>query len=484
MENNLKSKTINGMLWSFLQKTSTQAINFVISVILARILAPSDYGIVAIAGMFLAIMSIFSDGGLGPAIIQQKEVDEKDYNTIFVSQFAFSSVLYVIVFLFAPLFASLFNAQDTDLLVSIIRVMALAMPLGALSGVQNSVITRRMMFKWHFYSSSTSIIFSAIVGIYMAYAGYGAWALVGQHITSIIVSTIVINYLLDWHPKFQFCYERFKPLFLTGLKYIGTSFIGTITTQVKGYSLGIKYSSADLAYYNRGEGLPHLICNNIDNSIQAVLFPALVKIQDNIDATKKALRRSIRISTYILFPILFGLATISDKIVLILYTDKWIPCIPFMRLTCFCFAVSIMCNVNLQALKARGLIGLILKMEIVKKPIMFIIIIVTMLISPIAIAWGILFFNIIVYFINSYPNKKNISYSYKEQLMDILPNTIQALLMAGIVYGIGSIEINIYLSVLLQIILGAALYIAMSLVFKNESFYYLINLVKAKIPRI
>ena len=218
MKEELKNKTINGMLWQFLQKISGQLVGFIISVILARILSPSDYGLVALAGMFLILMGLFSNGGLGPALIQKKEVDEDDYNTMFVTQLVFASFLYVIIYFCAPFFAHFFVTVDGNQLVSIIRVMALTMPLGALSGVQNSIVTRKLMFRWYFYANSASLVVSAFIGLYMAYNSYGAWALVGQSMASTVVSTIVIFCLLDWHPKFRFSYQRFRPLFIQGLK--------------------------------------------------------------------------------------------------------------------------------------------------------------------------------------------------------------------------------------------------------------------------
>ena len=357
------------------------------------------------------------------------------------------------------------------------------MPLGSLIGVQYAVVTRRLMFKWYFYANLVSLVVSGSIGLYMAYNGYGAWALVGQSISSTITSTIVIFCLLDWHPKFRFSYSCFKPLFSQGLKYMGTTLIGTITSQVKGYALGLKYSAADLAYYNRGEGIPNLLCNNIDDTIQSVLFPSLSKIQDDREAVRHALRRAIRISTFVLMPMLFGLAAVSDKVVIIVFTEKWAPSIPFMQVLCFCLAIGIMCNVNLQALKAIGKIGLIFKLEFIKKPIMLLVILGTMMISSLAIAWGILFFNIFVYFVNSYPNKKSIGYSYKQQLIDVCPNFIMAFGMASVVYLIGRLALNIYLLLTIQIISGIFIYLLASLLTKNESMYYVYNSIKTKFQK-
>ncbi len=471
----LKNKTINGLFWSFLQKISTQIVSFVISVILARLLTPDDYGVVALAGMFTVLLGIFCDGGLGQALVQKKDADEKDFNTMFVTQLLFSFVVYFIVYLSSPYFAILFN---NELLTSIIRVSALVMPLGALAGVQNAVVTRRMMFKWYFYASIISLVVSASIGLYLAYNGYGVWALVFQSMSSVVVSTVVIFFLLDWHPRFQFSYARFNSLFVEGLKFLGTNLMGTFFGQLKGYALGWKYTGADLAYYNRGEGVPNLLCTNIDTTIQTVLFPAIAQIQDDKVAVRNAISRSVRISTFILMPMLFGLAAVSDKLVIILYTAKWAQCIPYMQVLCFCLAIGIMCNVNLQALKATGHIGLVLKLEFIKKPIMLLIIIGCMMISPLAIVYGMLVFNIFVFFVNSYPNKKIIKYSYIDQLKDVCPNIIMSILMALLVYAIGRMDVNIYCLIILQILVGSIFYLSISYLLKNESLFYIVGYIR------
>lgn len=468
------------MFWQFVQNIGSQAVSFVVSVILARLLLPEDYGVVGLAGMFLGLFGIFSSGGLAPAIIQKKDADDLDYNTMFVTQLCFSSFIYVLLFFCAPLLAYLFHNEQLTLLV---RVMAVTMPLGAFVGVISSVLSRRLLFKYFFFSGISTAVVSAIVGISMAYAGCGVWALVGQQYAGLVVSTLVLGYLSDWHPRLQFSYDRFKSLFKEGLKYMGTQLIGTATYQVKGYALGLKYSAADFAYYNRGEGLPNLLCQNIDNTIQNVLFPAIASVQDDKEAVRRSIRRSIRISTYLLMPCLFGLAAISDKLVPLLYTDRWNPAIPFMQVLCFVLAIGIMCNVNLQALRATGHIGLILKMEFIKKPVMFLMIIGTMFISPLAIAWGMLFFNIFVYFVNSYPNKKNIDYTYRQQLIDVFPNVSLSLVMAAIVYAVGRLPMGNVLSVIIEILVGIVFYVTASILLRNESFYYVRDIILSKFKK-
>lgn len=479
----LKDKTVNGLFWSFSQKITSQLISFFITVILARILTPDDYGIVALAGLFLVLMSVFSDGGLGQALIQKKDADEKDFNTLFTTQLVFASFIYCIVFLIAPIVAESFNTKDPILFTSLLRVMALTMPLGALAGVQNSVVTRRLMFKWYFYANISSLVVSASVGIYMAYSGYGAWALVGQSMSSTITSTIVIFYLLDWHPKLLFYKERFKPLFREGVKFMGTSVVGTFFSQLISYILGLKYSPADLAYYNRGGGIPNLVSKNIDGTIQGVLFPVLAQIQDDIPAVRRVLSRAIRTSTFILFPMLFGVAAIADKLVIIVFTEKWAPCIPFMQVICVCNVIAVMAAVNLQALRATGHIGTVFKLEWLKKPLLVLVLAGTMMISPMAIIYGMLCMNIYSYMVNSYPNKKILNYSYKDQLKDIAPNIIVSAIMAFIVYLIGRINMNMYVSVVIQILFGAVFYIEVSYLRKDESLFYIYNYIKERLRK-
>ena len=383
----LKTKTVSGLFWQFLQKISGQLVSFAVSVVLARLLSPDDFGVVALAGMFTVLLGIFSSGGLGPALVQKKDADNLDYDTMFVTQLFFSILMYGIIFFTAPIYA---NIYGNDQLTIIIRVSALLMPLGALGGVQASVVSRKMQFRWFFYTSLVSLFTSAAVGLYMAYSGYGPWALIGQSMTSSVVGTLVLFCLMDWHPRFRFSYPRFKLLFREGLKFMGTSLMGTFFGQLRGYALGLKYSASDLAYYNRGEGIPSLLCNNIDGTIQGVLFPALAQIQDDKQAVRRALSRAIRTSTFILMPMLFGLAAIADKVVIIVFSEKWASSIPFMRILCFVLAVGIMCSVNLQALRATGNIGTVFKLEFLKKPIMLLMILATIQISPLAIAWGML----------------------------------------------------------------------------------------------
>ena len=477
-DNNIKNKTVTGFFWQLSQKVLCQVVSFGISVVLARLLLPSDYGVVAICSMFLVLTGIFIGGGLGTALVQKKNADDIDFCTVFYSGLVLSIVVYLAVFFAAPYIAIFFKNEQ---ITAVIRVLALAMPIGTLSGVQNAFVSKQMIFKKFFYSSLIGTIASGAVGLGMALTGFGVWALVGQNLVSTITNTLVLFCIIDWHPKLIFSYERFKQLFSFGWKMAVVNILTTFFYQLKGYVIGYKYSPAQLAYYNRGEGLPGILYNNINGTISDVLFPALSQLQDDKEALKRALSRAMRISSFFLIPALFGLAAISDKLVIIIFSEKWAPSIPFMQVICMISCSDILGMANYQAIKAVGRVDTLLKMELLKRPAMFAILIATMFISPLAIAVGQLVYSILAFVVNAYPNRKYIDYPIWQQMKDVGKNFLISLVMAIIVYLLGTLGLNMYVSVVLQVVTGALLYYLMSRILNKEDYGYVVNFVKEKI---
>ena len=465
----LKSKTLSGIFWSFTQKAVTQLISFVVTVILARLLMPSDYGVVAIASMFMILIGMFMNGGMGVALIQKRDADELDFNTVFFTGLVMSVVLYTLLFFTAPVMARIY---DSPQLTPIIRVLSLNLLIGALGGVQGAYVYREMEFKKFFLASLPRQIFAAAIGIVMAYKGFGPWALVAQNLTASITDTLVMYSMVDWHPRWMFSFERFKGLFAFGWKKLSADFIGTLCFQLRGYIIGFKYSTTDLGFYNRGEGLPQMIRNNVNGPISGVLFPALSKLQSEPGGVKRGLRRSMRTSTYLVFPLLFGLAAISEQLVPVLYSAKWNPAIPFMQIICITAAMDILNAANLQGLLAIGRSDVVLKIELYKKPVMLLILAVTTFVSAIAIAFGMMLYSFYVLYVNTRPNKVLLNYSLREQLGDILPNVLMASFMAVIVFLLGKVIPNLYVALALQITIGAVLYITMSHFLHNENYEY------------
>lgn len=479
-EENLKQKTISGLFWQFCQKGVGQIISFGISVILARLLMPEEFGIVALAGMFTVLTGIFIDCGMGTALVQKKNADNLDYCTLFWTQMAFSVIVYLTVFLLAPWFSILFH---TPKLTAVIRVSALGMIFGTVGGIQNVIVTRRMDFKVYFYMTLIGSVASGGIGVLLAYRGWGVWALVAQNLSSTILNTLTVFIKVRWLPRFIFSMERLKALFGVGVKFMASGLIGTAFGQLKGYMVGFKYTAVDLAYYNRGEGVPNIFANNIDSTLNAVLFPVFAKLQDDKMAVKNAMRRSIKTSSFFLFPMLLGLAAIANHLVIILYTEKWVTCIPYMQVFCIMFCFRIINTANLQVLRGIGEVNTILKLELYKKPVMLSILAVTMFISPLFIAIGMCFYEIYAMIINAFPNRKFINYHLKEQVKDVSVNLFIATIMATIVYLIGRWDLNLFLLISLQVITGIIVYLSISEYLHLESWEYVKNNIRSYMIR-
>lgn len=469
----IKSKTLVGVIWQFLQKFITQIVGFIVTVVLARILSPSDYGVVAIASMFNILLGLLVSGSMDSALIQKKDIDELDCNTVFFSSLLMSVIIYGVIFLFAPLVADLFH---NNMISPIMRTLALTLPIGALAMVQNAIVSRDLNFKKFFYVSLFGQTISAVVGIAMALNKFGAWALVGQNIVSIVANTFTLFFLVKWHPRFMFSWTRFKSLFNFAWKQTASSLLGTFCDQLKGYLIGYKYTTFDLAFFNRGEGLPEMFKNNISGTIKAVLFPALSKCQDDKEMIKKGIRRSMMTSSYILTPIFFGLCATSDKIVPILYSNKWMQSVPFMQVACLTCCVTILNDANLQPILALGKSGEVLKVEFYKKPIMIILLFVAIFICPLAISISMLLYSLYVLYVNSKLNAKYLDYPLCEQILDIKAGLLLSLIMFIGVFFLGFVFNSKLIALCVQIPFGIFLYITLSEIIKPEAYVFVKDL--------
>lgn len=468
-EQNLKQKTISALVWSFSQKLLTQLLSFAVTVVLARLLLPEDYGAVALAGMFNVLMGIFIDGGMGMALIQKKDADDLDYNTVFYSNIVMSFFIYALVYLLAPFVADFYHLP---VLSPLIRVMAVSMPIGALSGVHNAIISKRLEFKKFFVTSIWRQSIAAAIAIFLAYKGFGPWALAAQNVIASVANTLALFSLTRWIPSLAFSWERFNGLFSFAWKKQAAGLIGTFCSQLKGYLVGYKYTAADLAFLNRGDGLPDMFMNNINGTINGVLFPALSNVNNDIESVKRGIRRSMMTSSYVLCPVLFGLAAMAEQIIPVLYSEKWSPAIPFMQVACLTCCMTVLNTANLQALLAIGRSDEVLKLEFYKKPMMLAILAIAIFISPLAISVGLFIYSIFVLCVNTIPNTKHLGYSIWEQIKDVRSSFILSAIMAAVVLSVGLLHVNVYLLMALQFISGVIIYIGLSHVLKLESYLY------------
>lgn len=471
----LKNKTIKGFFWRFNERVASQVVGLIVSVVLARLLGPSEYGVIALTMIFMSIANVLSVSGLGASLIQKKDVDDLDFSTMFYASLGLSVIIYVILFLASPFIAYVCNNDQVE---SVLCVLGLMLPISAVNSIQQAYVSRELNFKKFFYATLVGTVSSGIIGIVMAFYGYGVWALVGQMLSSNIINTFVLNRIIKWRPTMSFSIQRFRELYKFGLNFMGANLMGTLFNELKSFVIGVKYLPADLAFYKRGEQLPAIISDNINNTINTVVFPAISKIQDNKQDVKHAIRRSMMTSSYVLTPLLFFMAASADNITLLLLTEKWMPCVPYMRVICVSYCVSILGTANLQAFNAVGRSDITFKLEFIKKPLYLIIIFLTMWISPLAIAIGNLIYGVIATSINAWPNRKLIDYKIIEQLKDVYPQFIISSVIGLVVFFVGFISLSPYLMLLIQILIGLVLYIMLSTMFSLESYKYVLNTIK------
>lgn len=470
-----RSTVIKSFLWKLFERVSTQLIQFIVTIVLARLLLPSEYGTIALIAIFIQLCDVVVDGGLNTALIQKKDADNTDFSTIFFFSVGIAWVLYVLLFFSAPLIA-LFYEQDE--LVPVIRVLSLQLPFNAFNSIQRSYVAKNMLFQKLFYSSFGAIVLSGTLGIYMAYQEYGVWALVAQSLSCQFFTTLIMWFTIRWRPIFVFSKERFKSLFSYGWKILGASFITTLFVNIRKLVIGKFYTPASLAYYEKGDQLPALVMNNIFTSVQTILLPTFSEAQDDRAKVKAMMRRSTKLCCFFIYPLMAGMIVAAKPLVLFLLTERWIAVVPFVQILCIANFFRPITISNWEAIKALGYSGITLKLEIVKKVIDIVILIVSACIGVYAIAWGCVFFNLICVFINIAPNKRLLNYGISEQAKDAVPTLLISIMMGLSIYWIQFLAIPNLIILLLQFILGVVVYILLSRLFREDSFIYISQLVK------
>lgn len=476
----LKQKAINGFFWQLAQRMSSQVVSFVVSIVLARLLTPDEFGLVAMTSIFLSIASVFATSGLGTSLVQKKNVDVLDCDTVFYAGFVLSTIVYTILYFAAPYIAELYHQP---LLVQIVRVQGIGLFLSCIGSVQNAIITRRLDFKQFFKVSLVSSAISGIIGLSMAFAGFGVWSLIIQSLLGTLANVIVLNRIVKWFPGLHFSFSRLKQLYAFGLNLTATTLLGTFFNELRGFLIGLRYSPADLAYVNRGTSIPSLIDKNIRGTISGILFPAMSRLQDDKDAVKAFMRRSMMTTTFLIAPAMVLLSAMSENLILLIYSSKWAMAVPFMQVVCFQYLFGILGEANLQAMNALGRSDMTLKLELIKKPVYLLIIIYTTTISPLAMVIGNTLYGLIGGAINAVPNKRLIKYSYREQLKDILPSVVLAVLTGAVVYLIGILEVHFIVQLVCQAVVGLGFYFFAAVFFRLESMEFLMRTVKELVGR-
>lgn len=469
-------KTIlSNLTWKYLERFAGQVVGFIISIILARILVPEQYGTLALVMVFIQIANVFVESGFNTALIQKKEADDVDFSSVLFLSLGVALVLYIVIFFSSPFIAYFYNQPN---LIKMFRVLSLTLFIGAFNTIQNAFVAKHMLFKKLFASSLGAATISGFVGIVAAYSGLGVWALVAQHLTSQLAITVILWFTVKWRPRLIFSITRIKTLFSYGSKLLASSVLDTLYMNLRTLVIGIMYTPSMLGFYNRGEQFPKLIVNNINGSIQSVMLPTLSAHQDNKKRVKEMMRRAIVTSSFLIFPMMIGMAVVAEPLVKFVLTDKWLPAVPFLQIFCVSFALMPIHTANLQAINAMGRSDIFLKLEIIKKIMGLIILGISLPFGVYAIALGGVFSGLIGTFINAYPNKELLNYSYKEQWLDIMPSLLISLIMGGIVYLFNFLSFPAWQVLILQIVSGGIIYILLAKIFKIESLTYLVETMK------
>ena len=470
---------ISSLFWKAFERIGKKGITFVISIILARLLAPRDYGIVVLVMVFIDIAVIFIENGFSVALVQKKNADDTDFSSVFFFSIAFSAVTYILLWFAAPFIAGFYKLPEIK---PVLRVLSAVIFLGTLNSIQHAILSRNMAFKKSFKIVISGVLISAFVGIWMAYAGYGVWALVGQKITSYTCQNIIMWYMVKWKPKLLFSGKRLRSLFSFGGRTFMASLLHYVYTDFCSLIIGKSFSSAALGIYNKGITFPQFIVSNLDGPIQSVMFPALASFQEDKAKLKKMVRRAIVTSSFLVIPAMVGLAVVARPLVIVLLTEKWLPCVFFLQWACIKFAFWPLQSTNLQVLKAMGEGKILLRIEVAKKIIMIAGFCVAAFVfrSLEAVVIFDAFTTLISILIGALPNRKLIGYSLREQLADVIPFIGLSALMGLIIMSIKIPGLGYLPLMMVQAFAGIVVYFAMAWILRLECLQYLINIVRKK----
>ena len=471
---------IRGLFWKILEQCGSQGIQFVVALVLARLMTPAEYGTISLITIFIAIANTFVQSGFATALVQGKDVKEEDYSSVFWVSMLLSLLCYGVLFTAAPWIADYYS---TPLLKELVRVMGVVLFPGAVVSIQTAFVARNLRFQQLFQSTMIAVIMSGAVSIVLAMKGFGVWAMAAQQIVYYFSLMAVMLVTLRWYPRVIIHTGRLRQLFSFGWKILVSGLIDAVWQNIYGLIIGKKYSSADLGAYNRGEQFPKIIATNLSTAIQSVMLPAYSKKQDDPGTLRRMASRSIRLSAFVIFPMMAGLAAVARPLVILLLTEKWIVAAPYLVLLAVSYAVYPIHIINLQVMNAMGRSDLFLKLEIIKKAIGVVILLLSLSLG----IWPMLILKVfdeyLCTIINAAPNKKLIGYGPMSQWKEVLPSLIISVIMGSGVWSLQLLGLSEVVTIIIQIAAGAVSYTALSWLFNREPLQYIFGLVSNRTQR-
>lgn len=469
MNQNFTNSILINCIWRLLERIGSQSITLIVSIILARLLDPNVYGIVALVVIINTILNVFVDSGFAKALVQKKEFDEKDFSTVFVFNTSFCIALYFLIYIIAPYVSEVYNVSNLSV---VIRVMGISIILYGIRNVLVAYISKFLLFKKMLFSSLMGTVCGAFVGIFMALNGFGLWALVFKELVSAIVDTLILWFLIEWKPTFYFSKERLKSLFAYGWKILIASLLIHGYNNIRQLVVGKVYMPSDLAYFNQGRQFPNAIATNINNAMDSVLFTIYSNEQDNKEKIKNIIRKSLNINTFIQYPVLLGLFFSAENFIQFVLSEKWLPCVPYFRIYCGIFILEPIITNCINSIKAIGKSEVALKVTVIDKFFGLIFLYIVLYYGPIMIASSMLFTSVISVMLCFICNRYFFNYTLFEQCIDIFPNFALSLVTGGLIYICNNIHSNYALCFIIQFLLGFCVYISLSYLFKTKGYKY------------
>lgn len=461
----LKQQTKKGLYWSFFNQFSNYGMQFCVGIVMARLLSPSDYGITALPGVFLAIAAVFQDSGMAGALIRKPDIEEKDYSTLFLYSIGMGILMYAALFFASPYIASYF---ETPVLIPLVRVTALTFLWGPITTVQYVILKRKLDFKTPTKISIATKIFSAIVGITMAYMGYGLWALVISGVLSGFLNLILIVWAVRWYPRTGWSNESFKYLWGYGNKMLASSLLETAYSNITPLFVAKYYSPADLGVYNRARNYAIMPSQNVTGVIQNVTFPVLSKMQDDDESLARNYRRMLKTTAFVVFPLMMLLAGLARPLILTMITAKWEACIILLQLLCFSLMWYPIHSINLNLLQVKGRTDLFFRLEVIKKIIGLSILVVTLPLGLVVFCIGGIISSLVCLAVNTYYTGKLINVGYLKQMRDLFPTLILSLILFGVILALNQFISNYFLQILVGGMVGSLVYLGGACLFKFD----------------
>ena len=473
----LKEKTVKGVMWSSIDRFTSQGISFIFSILIARMLMPSDYGVIAMLGIFMAVSNCFIDSGFGTALVRKIDRTETDFSTVFYFNIVVAIIFYALLWIASPYIAAFY---ETPLLESITKVVGLNLIVGALGGIQGAKLSIAIDFKTTAKISVITNIFTGVAGLSLAYLGYGVWALVFQGLSSCILRTILLWCYVRWIPQWTFSKKSFNEMFSFGSKLLASALMDTTYNNIYTIVIGKCFSSTALGTYSRADGLAQFPSSNITGVLQSVTYPVLSSIQNEPERMAEGYKRVLRISAFVIFPLMVGLAAVADPFIRLTLTDNWEGSIYYLQILCFSLMWYPIHAINLNLLMAKGRSDYFLKLEIIKKIQGVLILCVTIPMGLVAMCYGRIVSSLISLIWNTYYTKKIIGYGYFQQMKDLGHIILHALVMGAITYSMVQIMPNNLLKLTAGIIVGGIYYIGGAYFMKFNEIQELISILKRK----